>query len=410
MKRPNNCQRRKKVDVEDTPSSKKGQKVDKNAKRPSSQKAKNVDKEDLSEKIVEPETINLPGSNFHDFDKDRIEEFFEVDQIWAVYDDDDGMPRFYARILKVPSLKGFKGCGDFKSAKVISNDVLNIFSHSIARERGPKGVVRILPIKGDVWALHRQWSSTWDELTPLKDRHKYEMVEIENDFIQKIEVDVIPLVKADGFKSVFQKKTRAINTSLQANGAACMRWPSACVRDEDLLEHRHCKRRRCDGHHGVHSRKNTSIELGKWALYKWSSVGSRIQNNKENKRLMAAREGEMPLFRIEPSLRTFLTMILEFLLLIFTNYSHARPYSSLMDRLSLSLRNGEVITWSLDRHEEIFYGELGGLGQFGIVTKAIISICHHEKPLIPPPSVDDVLFYFYQSSIWCGYPNEFVIH
>jgi curved DNA-binding protein CbpA len=53
-------------------------------------------------------TINVPDPDFHNFDQDRAEGSFAEDQVWAAYDDDDGMPRYYARIHKVISLKPFR--------------------------------------------------------------------------------------------------------------------------------------------------------------------------------------------------------------------------------------------------------------------------------------------------------------
>jgi len=84
--------------------------------------------------------------------------------------------------------------------------VLNIFSHVVAWEKCPKGVISIVPQQGDVWALYKDWSSAWDEDTPPEVRHKYEMVEVVNDFKEEIGVGVVPLVRVDGFKSVYQKK------------------------------------------------------------------------------------------------------------------------------------------------------------------------------------------------------------
>ena len=54
------------------------------------------------------------GSNFvHDsyffeFDQNRIDNCFKEDQIWAIYDDSDGIPRYYALINKVVSLHPFE--------------------------------------------------------------------------------------------------------------------------------------------------------------------------------------------------------------------------------------------------------------------------------------------------------------
>jgi len=37
-------------------------------------------------------SMNVADPNFHDFDGDRIEDSFGEDQVWALYDDEDGMP------------------------------------------------------------------------------------------------------------------------------------------------------------------------------------------------------------------------------------------------------------------------------------------------------------------------------
>lgn len=190
------------------------------------------DSEDSTAKLVEPVSITVPDPDFYDFDKDRTEECFQENQIWAAYDDDDGMPRFYASIQKVVSKNPFKlqmswlnskhnndlapiewidagftkTCGEFRASKVKSHDNLNVFSHIIRWDKAPRGIIKIFPKKGDVWALYREWTSNWDESTPPEVRHKYDMVEVLTDFTEELGVSVVPLVKVVGFKTVFQKK------------------------------------------------------------------------------------------------------------------------------------------------------------------------------------------------------------
>lgn len=218
-------------------------KVDKKdaTERSTSKKSQKSDTGDTDEE-ESAQDIDVPDSDFHDFDKDRTEDHFDAEQVWAIYDDDDGMPRFYARIKNVISRSKLKvkivwleavtneektvanwladgfyqGCGKFKQGKSATNDVLNIFSHVVAWEKGPRGIIRIVPQKGDVWALYREWSSTWDEDTPSEVKHKYEMVEIVNDFVEEIGVNVAPLVRVDGFKSVYQKK-QVVDQSIPRN-------------------------------------------------------------------------------------------------------------------------------------------------------------------------------------------------
>lgn len=180
------------------------------------QKAKN---ENIEIPAIDSQFINVPDSDFHDFDKDRTENCFQANQIWSIYDDDNGMPRIYARIQKVVSLNPFKvemnwiepklnkyqASGDFKVGKLSSNDMLNIFSHVMRCSKSTKGIIKILPRKSDVWALYREWDSAWDEHISAEVRHNYDMVEVLTDFTEKFGVRVAPLVKVDGYKNIFQR-------------------------------------------------------------------------------------------------------------------------------------------------------------------------------------------------------------
>ncbi|XP_050119494.1 uncharacterized protein LOC126596867 [Malus sylvestris] len=176
-------------------------------------------------------TINVPDSDFHDFDKDRSEKCFEDNQVWAAYDNDDGMPRFYALVQKVISVDPFtvriswlnsktnselgplnwvssgfsKTCGEFRIGKYEVSNSLNSFSHRVRSTKGPRGTIWIYPRKGDVWALYRNWSPDWNELTADNVIHKYDMIEVVEDFSEDQGVLVTPLVKVAGFKTVFHR-------------------------------------------------------------------------------------------------------------------------------------------------------------------------------------------------------------
>nr|CAD1836628.1 unnamed protein product [Ananas comosus var. bracteatus] len=141
------------------------------------------------------------------------------------------MPRLYAMVQKVISLKPFKirmsflnsktnielgpinwvasgfskTCGDFRVGRYEITETINMFSHRVRWEKGRRGVVRIVPKKGDTWALYRNWSSDWNELTPDDVIYKYEMVEVLEDFDEENSVTVTPLVKVAGFKTVFHR-------------------------------------------------------------------------------------------------------------------------------------------------------------------------------------------------------------
>ncbi|KAK7282605.1 hypothetical protein RIF29_11517 [Crotalaria pallida] len=183
------------------------------------------------QKIQAYVTINVPDPDFHNFDLDRSENAFEDDQVWAAYDDDDGMPRYYARIHKVISTNPFrmqiswlnsrnnselgpidwigsgfyKTCGDFRAGKHEVSESLNSFSHKVQWTKGNRGVIRIFPGKGEVWALYRNWSPDWSEHTPDEVIHKYDMVEVLEDFNEEQGIVVTPLVKVAGYRTVFQR-------------------------------------------------------------------------------------------------------------------------------------------------------------------------------------------------------------
>lgn len=186
---------------------------------------------DTDQEAVAPMSINVPDPDFHNFDLDRTESSFRDDQVWAAYDNDDGMPRYYARVHKVISLKPFKmriswlnsrsnrelgpldwigsgfskTCGDFRIGKQETTDTLNSFSHMVQWTKGNRGVICIYPSKGEVWALYRNWSPDWNEHTSDEVIHKYDMVEVLDEFNVEQGVSVVPLIKVSGFRTVFQK-------------------------------------------------------------------------------------------------------------------------------------------------------------------------------------------------------------
>ncbi|KAI4363751.1 hypothetical protein MLD38_019926 [Melastoma candidum] len=119
-----------------------------------------------------PVSITVPDPDFHDFDRDRSEECFRPKQIWALYDEEDGMPRLYCLVREVISVKPFKilitylssktdsefgpvhwidcgftkSCGHFRSYSSDVIEQVNIFSHLLGKEKaGRGGCVRIFP-------------------------------------------------------------------------------------------------------------------------------------------------------------------------------------------------------------------------------------------------------------------------
>ncbi|XP_022881689.1 uncharacterized protein LOC111398813 [Olea europaea var. sylvestris] len=170
-------------------------------------------------------SIDVQDSDFYDFDRDRMVRCFRDRQVWAVYDGDDGMPRYYAMIRKVISLNPFevkiswlsskaskwfdsgfsKACGVFRMGKHGIRTSPDSFSHKVKWTKGTDGTIQILPQKGDVWALYRNWSAEWNELTEDTVIHKYDMVEVLEDYDEELGVVVIPLVKVAGYKAIFHQ-------------------------------------------------------------------------------------------------------------------------------------------------------------------------------------------------------------
>lgn len=169
--------------------------------------------------------IFVPNAEFHEFDVDRMEEDILPGQIWAVYDDQDGMPRFYVRVSRVTT-KPFKAhvdwlencsatdeeiswrertglsiaCGLFKLGKSHVVDQINVFSHFVLGKVGT-GQLQIKPSKGQVWALYRD-----PELDGEGSTRKYDVVEILSVFCDKFRTGT--LVKVRGFNTVFCRQEK----------------------------------------------------------------------------------------------------------------------------------------------------------------------------------------------------------
>ncbi|KAI3696433.1 hypothetical protein L1987_79448 [Smallanthus sonchifolius] len=178
---------------------------------------------------IEPLVIDVPDPDFHNFDRERCETCFKEGQVWAAYDDDDGMPRHYAMIQEVNSVDPFKikvrwlnfqtnneldlifgfskpfGFGEFRTGKHEKVSVPNCFSHKVNFTKTENGFLQIYPRKGDVWALYRNWSPEWNDETPNEVKHKYEIVDVD-EYDEESGYTVTQLVKVAGFKTVFHRQ------------------------------------------------------------------------------------------------------------------------------------------------------------------------------------------------------------
>ncbi|XP_073136078.1 uncharacterized protein [Henckelia pumila] len=189
------------------------------------------DNDDVRANSVQTVSMTVPDADFYNFDQCRTEESFRGNQVWAAYDDDDGMPRYYAVVHQVISVKPFKlqiswlnskttsefgsldwigsgftkTNGDFRIGKYEFSTSLTSFSHPVKWRKGARGAIQVFPTKEDVWAMYTNWSPDWDVLTADETVHKYDMMMILEDYNEHRGVVVAPLVKVAGFTSLFRQ-------------------------------------------------------------------------------------------------------------------------------------------------------------------------------------------------------------
>ncbi|XP_050274647.1 uncharacterized protein LOC126717223 [Quercus robur] len=184
--------------------------------------------------------IQVPDQEFSDFEKGKEENCFAVNQMWAIYDTLDGMPRFYARVKKVFS-PGFKlqitwleanpddqdeidwcdgelpvACGKFKLGNTEEAVERLMFSHQMHCIKGScRGSYLIYPRKGETWALFKNWDIRWSSDPEKNTPFKFEFVEVLSDFVDGFGIYVAYLGKVKGFVSLFQQTKQHGITSFQ---------------------------------------------------------------------------------------------------------------------------------------------------------------------------------------------------
>lgn len=70
--------------------------------------------------------------------------------------------------------------------------------------------------------------------------------------------------------------------------------------------------------------------------------------------------------------------------------------------LNLTAGKGEVVKCSAEQNEDLFHGVLGGLGQFGIITEARIS-------LEPAPDMVNKILKMYEAYHVCIYISACIL-
>lgn len=172
-------------------------------------------------------------SDFYDFDKDRVERSFKKGQVWAVYDDDDGMPRHYVLIDETVSVNPFVvriswldfqnngdgkivsreklgfdiPCGRFKVANKASISSVNVFSHVVDCDRVAREVYKIYPKKGSVWALYSEANrDSGGRRFADEGKRCYDIVVFLTSYSEMNGVSMAFLEKVDGYKTVFKRR------------------------------------------------------------------------------------------------------------------------------------------------------------------------------------------------------------
>ncbi|KAK9137021.1 hypothetical protein Sjap_007615 [Stephania japonica] len=179
-----------------------------------------------------PKVFEVPDPDFYVFDDDRKEDCFQPEQIWAIYDTIDGMPRFYALIKKVFSSSKFKvrimwleadpqrpveidwhekelpiACGRYKYGTSLITEDHGMFSHLTPLKVVPKAkFYEIYPVKGEIWAIFKNWHINWSCNPDDHRNYEFEYVEVLSDYSDKASISVEYLVKIKGFVSLFRRK------------------------------------------------------------------------------------------------------------------------------------------------------------------------------------------------------------
>ncbi|TYG46744.1 hypothetical protein ES288_D11G280600v1 [Gossypium darwinii] len=180
-----------------------------------------------------PEVIEYPDPQFSDFESQRAESGFAVNQVWAMYDPLDGMPRFYGRIKKVFN-PGFNlritwleadpdeeneqnwvdldlpvSCGYYRNGFTETCVDRLVFSHRIDPIKKFSKCFFVYPKKGETWALFKDWDIKWASNPENRKRsYEYDFVEVVTDFDDVIGVKVAHLGKVKGFISIFRQTAR----------------------------------------------------------------------------------------------------------------------------------------------------------------------------------------------------------
>lgn len=164
--------------------------------------------------------VDVPDSEYYDFEFNRSADKFAANQVWASYDG-SLMPRDYVQIKKVVSTRPFKvhiavlepawlaesgnplSCGEFSAdCRVKVLDEINGFSHLMKWKSGQNGMIHIYPGEKEVWALYKNWKEV-NQAKRIK--HGYDIVQVVG-MSEDLTVRVVPLITYKGSSTVFGRK------------------------------------------------------------------------------------------------------------------------------------------------------------------------------------------------------------
>ncbi|KAL6176075.1 hypothetical protein ACLB2K_052711 [Fragaria x ananassa] len=177
------------------------------------------------------EAMEGEDARFYDFNKDKRS--FKKGQVWAIYDEGDGMPRNYGLVDEVVFVSPFEvkiswldlqnngdqwlaswekmglhvPCGRFKVARQTITNSVHIFSHVVDCDRAAREVYRIYPKKGSVWAVYNEATFESDGSNLLvKEKLCYDIVVFLTSYSEMHGLSMGYLEKVDGFNTVFKRR------------------------------------------------------------------------------------------------------------------------------------------------------------------------------------------------------------
>lgn len=166
----------------------------------------------------DPKPLTCPDTKFNDFGNSMSS--FAVDQVWALYDSRDDMPRIYAQVrrifspqlsLQVTLLENVKttkdeesmlssACGRFEYGDTEIKSHL-MFAHEMDHTKCGKNVI-VNPRKGETWALFRDWDISWKSHSDVHEPpYRYDLVEVITEFDDQLGISVVYMGRDEGFES-----------------------------------------------------------------------------------------------------------------------------------------------------------------------------------------------------------------